>query len=474
MGYLGRINYSYDGKYVLEANLRADGTSRFRKGNQWKTFPSFSLGWNVAREHFFEPLNNIVNILKFRASYGLLGNQNTTNWYQTYQTMSVGSSNGAWLMSGNKPNTASAPGLVSASLPWETIESYNLGLDWGVFNNRLTVSFDWYIRDTKNMVGNAPELPALLGTGVPITNNTDLRTSGWELSIGWNDRLNNGFTYGAKFNVSDARTKITRYPNNPTKAVSTYIEGRYTNEIWGYTTVGLAKTDEEMQAHLATMPNGGQSALGSDWKAGDIMYADINGDGKISGGSGTLNDTGDWTVIGNTTPRYLFGLDLNASWKGFDLRMFFQGVMKRDFWQGSTYLFGASNSGMWHATGIESVSDYFRNDDTWSVQEGYQSPNLNSYLPRPLYSNKNLQTQTRYLQSAAYIRLKNLQLGYTFPTRLTSRYGVQNLRIYFSGENLWTGTSLVDQFDPETISGGSGGNGYPLSRTLSCGLSVTF
>lgn len=473
-GFFGRINYSYDGKYLLEANLRADGTSRFRKGNQWKTFPSFSLGWNVAREHFFEPLNNIVNILKFRASYGLLGNQNTTNWYQTYQTMSVGSSNGAWLMNGNKPNTASAPGLVSASLTWETIESYNLGLDWGVFNNRLTGSFDWYIRDTKNMVGNAPELPALLGTGVPITNNTDLRTSGWELSIGWNDRLNNGFTYGAKFNVSDARTKITRYPNNPTKAVSTYIEGRYTNEIWGYTTVGLAKTDEEMQAHLATMPNGGQSALGSDWKAGDIMYADINGDGKISGGSGTLNDTGDWTVIGNTTPRYLFGLDLNASWKGFDLRMFFQGVMKRDFWQGSTYLFGTSNSGMWHATGIESVSDYFRNDDTWSVQEGYQSPNLNSYLPRPLYSNKNLQTQTRYLQSAAYIRLKNLQLGYTFPTRLTSRYGVQNLRIYFSGENLWTGTSLVDQFDPETISGGSGGNGYPLSRTLSCGLSVTF
>lgn len=475
-GFFARVNYDYQGKYLIEANLRADGTSRFRKGNQWKAFPSVSVGWNIARENFFEPISNIVGTLKLRGSYGSLGNQNTTNWYQTYQTMSVGASDGSWLLNGVKPNTATAPGLVSTALTWETIESYNIGLDWGLFNNRLTGSFDYYVRNTKNMVGNAPELPAILGTDVPVTNNTDLRTSGWELTIGWNDLLDNGLSYGIRFNVSDARTKITRYPNNPTNAIDTYITGRYINEIWGYTTIGIAKTDQEMQDHLATLPNGGQDAIGSSWAAGDIMYADVNGDGRISGGSGTLGDTGDRTVIGNSTPRYLFGLDLNASWKGFDVRLFFQGVGKRDYWQGSTYMFGAASNGQWWATGLDAVSDYFRDENTWSVQNGYQDVNLDSYLPRPLYSDKNQQCQTGYLQSAAYIRLKNLQIGYTFPTRWTTRMGIQNLRIFFSGENLWTGTSLVSQFDPETIAGGNGGNGnaYPLSKTLSCGLNVTF
>lgn len=472
-GFFARVNYDYQGKYLIEGNLRADGTSRFRKGNQWKAFPSVSVGWNIARENFFGPINDVIGTLKLRASYGSLGNQNTTNWYQTYQTMTVGSSNGSWLMNGKKPNTATAPGLVSTTLTWETIESYNVGLDWGIFNNRLTGSFDYYIRNTKNMVGNAPELPAILGTDVPVTNNTDLHTSGWELSIGWNDRLNNGLAYSAKFNVSDARTKITRYPNNPTNAIDTYIEGHYINEIWGYETVGLAKTDEEMQTHLATLPNGGQDALGSDWKAGDIMYADLNGDGKISGGAGTLNDPGDKKVIGNSTPRYLFGLDLNASWKGFDVRIFFQGIMKRDYWQGSTYLFGASNNGQWWATGLSQISDYFRDENSWSVQNGYQSVNTDSYLPRPLYNNKNQKCQTRYLQNAAYIRLKNLQIGYTIPQSITARWGIQNVRVFFSGENLWTGTSLASQFDPETISSYNG-NSYPLSKTLSCGINVTF
>lgn len=472
-GFFGRLNYDYEGKYLAEVNLRYDGTSRFRKGNQWKLFPSFSLGWNIAREAFFEPLTETVGMLKLRASYGSLGNQNTDNWYPTYQTMTVESSSGEWLMSGSQPNVATSPGLVSSSLTWETIESYNIGLDWGLFNNRLTGSFDFYVRNTKDMVGAAPALPAILGTDVPETNNTDLRTTGWELTVGWNDRLSNGLYYSAKFNLSDARSKVTRYPNNPTQSISTYIEGRYINEIWGYTTVGLAKTDDEMDAHLATMANGGQDALGSTWAAGDIMYADTNGDGKVSAGSGTLSDPGDRKVIGNSTPRFLFGLDLNASWKGFDFRMFFQGVMKRDYWQGSTYLFGALSSGQWWATGIKGVEDYFRDENTWSVQNGYQSANADAYLPRPLYSDKNAQTQTRYLQNAAYIRLKNLQIGYTIPAQITQRWGIQNLRVYFSGENLWTGTSLVKQFDPETISSNSG-NTYPLSRTFSCGLSLTF
>lgn len=489
MGFFGRLNYDYQGKYLLEANVRADGSSRFRKGNQWKTFPSVSAGWNIARERFFEPLTQTIDLLKLRASYGSLGNQNTKNWYQTYQKVDVKAANGAWLQNGVKTNTAVAPLLVSELLTWEIIESYNIGLDWGLLNNRLTGSLDLYIRNTKDMVGYAPALPALLGTNVPQTNNTDLRTQGWEMSITWRDVLKNGLNYSAKLLLSDSRTKITRYPNNPTGAFTTdysdptqnsndasyikYIQGRYTGEIWGFETIGIAKTDDEMKAHLAALPNGGQDALGSDWKAGDIMYADINKDGKISKGSETIGDPGDKKVIGNSTPRYLFGIDLNAAWKGFDMRVFFQGVMKRDYWQGSEYMFGFKKSGLWSAAGITNVDDYFRNEDTWSVQQGHRGTNYNAYLPRPMEDDKNVQAQSRYLQDASYIRLKNLQIGYTLPTVLTMRWGVQKLRFYISGENLWTGTSLSSQFDPETI-GTYGGNGYPLSRTFSGGLSLTF
>lgn len=479
-GFFGRVNYNYKDKYLFEANVRADGTSRFRSDNRWRVFPSVSVGWNIAQEKFFEPLIDKIGMLKLRASFGSLGNQNTNNWYQTYQTMSVLASNGYWLMNGKKPNVAYAPGLVAADLTWEKIQSANIALDWGAFNNRLTGSFEWYVRDTKDMVGYAPELPSILGTSVPVTNNTDLRTSGWELTIGWRDRLNNGLNYGVNFNISDSRTKITRYPNNPTNNIWGYVAGRYIGEIWGYTTKGLARTDEEMQQHLATLPNGGQDALGSDWKAGDIMYADINGDGKISSGSEVVGDSGDLTVIGNNTPRYHFGLDLNASWKGFDFRAFFQGVMKRDIWNGSVYTFGAGGyNGQWGAAGLDAVSDYFRDENTWSVKEGYTKPNLNAYLPRPLYSYKNEQTQTRYLQNAAYIRLKNLQVGYTIPTTITSHWGIESLRIFFSGENLWTGTGVKKQYDPETIGYDPNnwsdyvGMSYPLSRTLSFGLNIT-
>ena len=337
VGFFGRLNYDFEGKYLFEGNLRYDGSSRFRKNNRWKLFPSFSLGWNIAREEFFIPLQDVVGMLKLRASYGTLGNQNTNNWYQTYQTIKLNIAGGTWLQNGIKPNTSSAPSLVSTELTWETVETYNIGLDWALFNNRLTGSFDYFVRNTKNMVGKSPELPAILGTDVPVTNNTNLRTSGWELNIGWQDRLSNGLSYSATFLLSDSRTKITKYPNNPTGLIESYIAGRYANEIWGYETYGIARSDEEMQEHLANVD---QSSIGSTLAAGDVMYKDKNNDKRISAGSKTLSDHGDLTVIGNSTPRYHFGIDLTANWKGFDIRAFFQGIMKRDYWQGSPFFFG--------------------------------------------------------------------------------------------------------------------------------------
>ena len=472
-GFFGRLNYNYDERYLAELNIRHDGSSRFRRDQMWRTFPSLSIGWNIANENFFADLKKTVGLLKLRASYGSLGNQNTSSWYLTYQTLNYSALAGYWLQDGLKPNVVYAPSLVSTKLTWEKIESYDIGLDFGFFDNRLTGSFDWYVRNTKDMVGNAPELPAFLGADVPVTNNTDLRTSGWELQVSWRDVLENGFGYGVSFNLSDARTKITRYPNNPTNSLSNYIAGRYMNEIWGYETIGIAKTDEEMNEHLAHTD---QTALGSNWKAGDIMYRDINGDGKVSNGYNTLNDPGDLKVIGNSTPRYLIGLDLNASWKGFDVRAFFQGMLKRDVWVGGAYQFGVDGGGRWFSIGLEDTQDYFRNADSWSVKNGYRSENLDAWLPRPVeYSWKNMQTQTRYLLSAAYLRLKNLQVGYTIPRNLVEKYGLSNVRVFFSAENLATFTSLPEHLDPETIgTSGSNNNGYPLSRTLSFGLNVSF
>ena len=471
-GFFGRINYDYQGKYLAEVNLRYDGTSRFQREQRWNWFPSFSLGWNIAREGFWESLAGHIGTLKLRGSYGELGNQNTDSWYPTYRVIEVKANNGEWLQNGLKPNTATVPGLISSTLGWERIRNWNVGIDFGALNNRLTGSFDYYNRMTLDMVGPAPELPYIIGLDVPKTNNTDLKTYGFDLELAWQDRLKNGLGYGVKFVLSDSQTKITRYPN-PTNTLSKYKAGELMGDIYGYETIGIAKTKEEMDQHLATLPNGGQNALGSNWDAGDIMYKDLNGDGKIDNGGNKYDDMGDYKKIGNNTPRYLFGLDLNVDYKGFDFRAFFQGVMKRDYWQGSAYFWGVSSNGIWHSTGFVEHTDYFRNGEDHAL-----GTNLDAYYPRPIFgTSKNSQTQTRYLQNAAYIRLKNIQLGYTLPASLTQKWHVSKLRFFVSGENLWTGTSLANMFDPETVSGGfsddKNGNAYPLSKTISFGLSVT-
>lgn len=486
-GFFGRVNYDYKGRYLAEVNMRYDGSSRFRADNRWSLFPSFSLGWNIARESFWEPLTEVVNTLKVRGSYGELGNQNTTVWYPTYQVVEFKTSDGGWLQDGVKPNLAKTPGLISQALTWETVRTWNVGLDWGLFNNRLTGGFDVYTRYTDNMVGPSPELPYVLGTAVPKTNNCDLKTVGWELSLGWNDRMRNGLGYGVKLMLSDAQTTIESYPGNPTNNVWGYRKGGKLGEIWGFETVGIAKSQEEMDAHLLALGDGGQNAIGSKWGAGDIMYRNLDGKPGITKGSETMDDHGDLKVIGNNTPRYQFGIDLSADWKGLDIRAFFQGVMKRDYWQGSNMFWGCVED-MWWSAGLNAHGDYFRPEPTGLNNE--IPANLDSYYPRPIFSwdsngpAKNHQNQSRYLQDASYIRLKNLQVGYTLPTAVISKISLSKCRIYVSGENLWTGTSLSELFDPETISGGNtnsdansfikgGGNAYPLSRTFSFGISLT-
>ena len=463
-GFFGRINYNYKERYLLELNARYDGSSRFVDDKRWNMFPSISAGWNIAEEAFWEW--DTFQMLKLRGSYGELGNQNTSNWYPFYATMPIGTNNGGWLIDGEQPNTASAPGLVSSMLTWERVTNWNAGIDVALFRNRLNVSLDYFNRKTVDMVGPAPELPAVLGTAVPQINNADMESKGFELEINWRDYIGD-FNYAIRGMLSDSRQVITRYPNE-TNNIDTWYKGREMGEIWGYTTLGIAKTNEEMNAHLEQV---NQNQLGSNWQAGDIMFADLDGDGKIDGGSNTLGDTGDRKVIGNSTPRFLFGLDISGDYKGFDFRVFLQGVGKRDYAPGGPYFWGA-NGGMWQSAGFEGHMDYFRDANSPMVEAGVAQENLDPYFPRPYFNTgKNQQTQSRYLQDASYLRLKNLQVGYTFDVA-----GSTSVRLYVSGENLLTFTKMSDIFDPETVGlgGYSDGKVYPYSQVYSAGLNINF
>lgn len=467
-GYFGRINYNYDGRYLIEGNIRYDGSSRFRSEDRWVWSPSVSVGWNIAKEEFWKPLESLVSMLKFRGSLGSLANQETKGWYPTYVTMPVGVSSGSWLVNGSRPNTATAPALRNQALTWETVQTWDAGVDFALFGNKLTGSFDYFKRTTKNMLGPAQDLPLILGTAVPKSNNTDLETYGFDMNISWKQQLANGFGYSVTALLADNQTKITRYPNL-TGSLGTYVEGQFDGNIWGYQTIGIAKTKAEMDAHLASLPNGGQNSLGNNWDAGDIMYKDVNGDGLINNGSNTINDHGDLVKLGNNTARYTYGLDLGANYKGFDFRAFFQGVAKRDYWNGTTLFWGMRGS-VWDSSGLEQHLDYFRDDANSPLGQ-----NLDSFYPRPVVGNgKNQQTQSRYLINAAYMRLKNIQLGYSFQSEAVKKFGISKLRLYFSAENIWTLTDIPKMFDPETLDKvGQNGTVYPLSKTLSLGVNIS-
>ena len=314
------------------------------------------------------------------------------------------------------------------------------------------------------MIGPAPELPSVLGAAAPKINNSDMKSYGFEVELSWRDRIRD-FSYGVRFVLSDAQQEIMNYPNESKTLASGHYGGKKLNDIWGYTTVGIAQTQAEMDAHLVN----NKPSWGSSWSAGDIMYADLNGDGVINNGANTVDNPGDMRVIGNSTPRYNFGLTLDAAWKGIDFSVFFQGIGKRDYWLDGPYFWGA-NGGMWQSAGFTEHWDFWRGEDD------ALGANLNAYYPRASFNGgKNQYRQTRYLQNAAYIRMKNLQIGYTLPKQWSSKAGMSSVRVYLSGDNLLTISDITGVFDPETL-GGDWGDGklYPLSRTISVGLNVNF
>lgn len=468
-GFFGRLNYNYKEKYLLEVNGRYDGSSRFPRELRWNLFPSFSAGWNIANENFWK-WKDLVSMFKLRGSYGELGNQYTDNWYPFYSIMPFTVNGGSWLLNGQKTNSSSAPGLIANSLTWERISSWNVGLDLQAINNKLGLTFEVFQRNTFNMIGPAPELPVILGTEVPRVNNSEMNSKGFELELTWKDKIGD-FNYNIRGVLSDDRQTVTKYPNL-TGNLNNWYNGRRVGEIWGYTTIGIAKTQEEMDAHLAAS----KQSFASKWQAGDIMYADLNGDGNISAGSNRLDEHGDISIIGNSQLRYRYSLDLSGNYKGFDFRVFFQGVGKRDYMPNGPYFWGA-NGGMWQSAGFQENMDFFRDENSLMVQNGILGVNTDSYLPRPYFNTtKNQYTQTRYLQNGAYLRLKNAQIGYSLNPAVLNRIGVSKVRFYLSGENLLTFTKMAKVFDPESVGlgGWNDGKTYPFSTVYSFGLNINF
>ena len=466
MGMFARVNYAYDSRYLVELSLRRDGSSRFIGDKTWATFPSFSLGWNVANEDFFKPLKNTISELKLRGSWGALGNTNTKALYPWFLNLPVTAASttagSTWLLNGNRQTISRAPGLVSSDLTWERVQSWNAGLDFALLNNRLRGSFDYFVRDTKDVVGPSSPLTSLLGTGQPQSNNTELQSKGWELELSWRDQIKD-FRYGAKLVLSDNIVTVTKY-YNPTGTLSGWYSGKREGEIWGYTTLGIAQSNEEMAEHLKKAD---QKGFGNNWAAGDIMYADLNGDGKVDNGGNTLANHGDLSIIGNSSPRYNYSITLDAAWKGFDFSVMLQGIGKRDFFTNAPYFIGA-NTGVWQSVGFTEHWNF------WRPEGDPLGANTGAYYPRVAQNGgKNFATQTRYLQDASYMRIKNMQLGYTLSKELTSKFGVNSLRVYASVDNLVTFTKLSKIFDPEGL-GGDWGTGklYPLQRTWSLGLNI--
>ena len=465
-GFFGRINYNYKERYLLELNGRYDGSSRFIGDKRWAFFPSISAGWNIAKEPFFEQLSEEISTLKLRASWGSLGNTNTNNWYPFYETMPVSSAAGDWIIDGKRPNVASIPGLISPYMTWETIQTLDFGLDITAARGRLNFTFDWFRRVTKDMIGPAPELPAVLGADVPRVNNSDMLSRGWEIELGWRDQIGHDFSYGARLVLSDSRQFVTRYPNE-TMSLSNYYNGREIGEIWGYQAIGLARTQAQMNEWL----NNNLPSWGSGWGAGDLMYVDVNGDGKVNSGNNTLDDHGDLEIIGNSSPRYNFGIMLDAAWKGIDIKAYFQGVGKRDYWLSGPYFTGAGASNMWQCAAFDSHWDF------WRDENDEFGANLDAYFPKPQFDQgaKNFEVSSHYLQNAAYIRLKNIQIGYSLPHKWIERAGLSSVRLYVSGENLLTFTKMFKEFDPETIGGDRGdGKVYPILKTYSFGVNINF
>lgn len=479
LGGFARLNYAFADKYLLELNGRYDGSSKFPSNQRYAFFPSASAGWRVSKEGFWNVKPSLISDLKIRASYGSLGNGNIAS-YSYQEQFSIAKS--SRVLGGVLPQYTSAPGVLPNGLTWETAITSDLGIDIALLNNRLTLTGDVYKRQTKDMFTVGQTLPAVFGATVPYGNYADMRTTGWEAVVSWKDEFklaDRPFRYSVTANVADYTSTIEKY-NNSTNTLTDYYAGKKVNEIWGYVNDGYWTSDNVSQA-ATTQPLFKASTSGI-WLPGDIKFKDLNKDGVVNNGDNTLAAPGDRKVIGNSTPRYTYGVNLSADYRNFFFSLFFQGVGKQDWWPGSEadVFWGQYNR----------PYNYLMK---YQVNKIWSESNPNAYFPRyrgyvaQNSSGELYNAQTKYLQNVRYIRLKNIQVGYNLPKGIASRAHLSNARIYFSGENLWTASplyKLTKDLDVENIgksdviltgtSNNGNGNNYPMLKSMTIGLSLTF
>lgn len=473
-----RLNYIFDNRYLIEFNGRYDGSSKFPSNEMFAFFPSISAAWRISEEKFWNVPYEIISDLKLRASYGSLGNANI-NPYNFIEEFSIGTS---IILDNSRPRQTSMPRVLPDGLTWETATTRNFGIDLGLFDNRLHFTGDAYVRESKDMYTIGMTLPAIFGTTSPKGNYADMETRGWEIALSWNDQIKSGskpIGYNIRLTLSDWQAEILRY-NNPEKFLDDYYEGMKVGEVWGYVTEGFFTSPADVENHADQQsffpPRQGI------YQPGDIKLKDLNNDGIINPGKNTVDAPGDRKIIGNLTPRYSFGLNLGATWNSFSLSAFFQGVGKQDWYP--------------HQESVSFWGQYNRpygDIPKWHLNSGmvWSEENPNSFLPRyvPRGGTGGLlrQTQSKYLMNAAYIRLKNIQLGYDLPHDLISRIGLKNAKIFLSGESLFTWSPLykyADHIDVEnatapsdqmyTSENSGDGYNYPLLKSITVGLNVKF
>jgi len=475
-GVFARVNYDFKGKYLAEVNGRYDGSSNFPSNYRWAFFPSFSLGYRISEEDWMKFIKPVVSDVKIRGSYGSIGNQNVGS-DRFVATMVTSTAN--WVIGSAKVPYIGSPANVTQSLKWETINTLDIGLDTRFWNSKVGFSFDWFQRDNTNMLAAGATLPATFGSTAAFENAGSLRTSGWEIAADVNHDFSNGLSIYANISVSDYTSKIMQWNSNDAKLLTQNYAGKNIGEIWGFNTDRYFIDAADVTASPSQV---GLQSGNFVYGPGDIKFKNLNTDNIISAGISTLDDHGDLAVIGNTTPRYQYSFRAGASWKNFDIDVFFQGVGKRDWW----------------ATGNEAIPYYRGADVMYEHQMDFWTPeNLNAKYPRPYPGNavsaiagiatmaggapaasgNNFYPQDKYLLNLAYLRLKSMTFGYTIPNSLTKKVKIDKVRVYFSGQNLFEFAQNKIPIDAEITQGSTTSNFYgrtaPFTRTLSFGIQIS-
>jgi len=433
--FFGRVNYDYKQKYLLELNGRYDGSSRFLTGKRYAFFPSASAGWRISQEAFMQPLKKVIDELKIRASWGRLGNQNIGTYPST-----VSVDLGSGVLGKQIVNVAALNNLSNKDISWETTEMSDIGIDAVLFSN-LTITADYYNRKTKDIL-LLLNVPLIIGLNAPFQNAGVVSNKGWEVGIGYRGNIKE-FKYNVNVNVSDVINKVVDLRGINQTGLTVNREGYAYGSVFGYQAEGFFKDAQDVAGHAKQF---GTVA------PGDLKYKDQNNDGIIN--------ESDKVVLGSTIPRYTFGVNFNGSYKGIDISFLLQGVGKAN-----SYLYGPGI--MPFSVGNLGGTILEPNKDRWTPT----TPNAK--YPRLAFGeSNNEQNSSFWMKDASYIRLKNIQLGYSFPAKISGLAGIKRLRVYVNGSNLFTIDNFWDGFDVESPVGTV--SVYPQVKVYSFGLSANF